>query len=69
MTTPVAPAARPGQQRKWTILALVLAAECMDLLDGTIVNVAARRSTPGCTPALPRCSGPSAATRSRSPLA
>jgi EmrB/QacA subfamily drug resistance transporter len=27
--------------RKWTILALVLAAECMDLLDGTIVNVAA----------------------------
>jgi EmrB/QacA subfamily drug resistance transporter len=30
-----------GQQRKWAILALVLAAECMDLLDGTIVNVAA----------------------------
>src|SRR5271156_1573593 len=28
-------------QRKWTILALVLAAECMDLLDSTIVNVAA----------------------------
>jgi len=27
--------------RRWTILALVLAAECMDLLDGTIVNVAA----------------------------
>jgi MFS family permease len=27
--------------RKWAILALVLAAECMDLLDGTIVNVAA----------------------------
>jgi EmrB/QacA subfamily drug resistance transporter len=27
--------------RKWLILALVLAAECMDLLDGTIVNVAA----------------------------
>jgi EmrB/QacA subfamily drug resistance transporter len=26
--------------RKWAILALVLAAECMDLLDGTIVNVA-----------------------------
>jgi EmrB/QacA subfamily drug resistance transporter len=33
-----APASHP---RKWTILALVLAAECMDLLDGTIVNVAA----------------------------
>lgn len=27
--------------RKWAVLALVLAAECMDLLDGTIVNVAA----------------------------
>ena len=26
---------------KWLILALVLAAECMDLFDGTIVNVAA----------------------------
>jgi MFS family permease len=36
-----APSARPGHPRKWTILALVLAAECMDLLDGTIVNVAA----------------------------
>src|ERR1700677_2739600 len=29
------------QKRKWVILALILAAECMDLLDGTIVNVAA----------------------------
>jgi EmrB/QacA subfamily drug resistance transporter len=27
--------------RRWLIVALVLAAECMDLLDGTIVNVAA----------------------------
>src|SRR6478609_8393694 len=27
--------------QRWLILALVLAAECMDLLDGTIVNVAA----------------------------
>ena len=27
--------------RRWLILGLVLAAECMDLLDGTIVNVAA----------------------------
>src|ERR1700746_2414866 len=32
---------RPRQPRRWAILALVLAAECMDLLDGTIVNVAA----------------------------
>src|SRR6201999_3616918 len=34
----------PGAEshpRRWLILALVLAAECMDLLDGTIVNVAA----------------------------
>jgi EmrB/QacA subfamily drug resistance transporter len=27
--------------RRWAVLALVLTAECMDLLDGTIVNVAA----------------------------
>ncbi len=27
--------------KRWAILALVLAAECMDMLDGTIVNVAA----------------------------
>src|ERR1700748_2773951 len=32
---------RVGHPRRWTILALVLVAECMDLLDGTIVNVAA----------------------------
>ncbi len=30
-----------SHRRKWVILALVLMAECMDLLDGTIVNVAA----------------------------
>jgi len=30
-----------GHPRKWAVLALVLAAECMDLLDGSIVNVAA----------------------------
>lgn len=32
---------RASHPLKWAILALVLAAECMDLLDGTIVNVAA----------------------------
>jgi EmrB/QacA subfamily drug resistance transporter len=32
---------RKGHPQKWIILALVLVAECMDLLDGTIVNVAA----------------------------
>src|ERR1700727_1091086 len=31
---------KTGHPRRWTILALVLVAECMDLLDGTIVNVA-----------------------------
>jgi EmrB/QacA subfamily drug resistance transporter len=32
---------RVSKPHKWAVLALVLAAECMDLLDGTIVNVAA----------------------------
>src|SRR3954447_9953533 len=32
---------REGHPRRWLVLALVLAVECMDLLDGTIVNVAA----------------------------
>jgi EmrB/QacA subfamily drug resistance transporter len=32
---------RSSHPHRWVILALVLAAECMDLLDGTIVNVAA----------------------------
>ena len=36
--TSPAPIANP---KRWAILALVLAVECMDLLDGTIVNVAA----------------------------
>jgi MFS family permease len=30
-----------GYRRRWAVLALVLAAECMDLLDGSVVNVAA----------------------------
>jgi EmrB/QacA subfamily drug resistance transporter len=37
-TTSATPVAHP---RRWAILALVLAVECMDLIDGTIVNVAA----------------------------
>jgi EmrB/QacA subfamily drug resistance transporter len=36
-----AEAARTNHPLRWAILALVLAAECMDLLDSTIVNVAA----------------------------
>ncbi|MEA2125597.1 MAG: hypothetical protein QOI80_2379 [Solirubrobacteraceae bacterium] len=39
---PAAPAsADAGHPRRWLILFVVLAAECMDLLDATIVNVAA----------------------------
>ena len=39
---PPAPVSRRlGHPRRWAILALVLTVECMDLLDGTIVNVAA----------------------------
>ena len=37
----MSPERRVSHPRRWAILALVLAAECMDLLDGTIVNVAA----------------------------
>jgi EmrB/QacA subfamily drug resistance transporter len=37
----LAPAARQGHPRRWLILAVVLVVEVMDLLDGTIVNVAA----------------------------
>ncbi|HEY1714972.1 MAG TPA: MFS transporter [Solirubrobacteraceae bacterium] len=41
-TAAASPPPRPASHpRRWLILALVLAAECMDLLDGTIVNVAA----------------------------
>src|SRR3954447_5348186 len=36
---PVEPAA--GHPRRWLILFVILAAECMDLLDSTVVNVAA----------------------------
>ena len=38
LTPPTPPVTHP---KRWLILALVLAVECMDLLDGTIVNVAA----------------------------
>src|SRR5690349_511916 len=45
LLSPPAPAApqpaAAGHPRRWLILFVVLAAECMDLLDGTIVNVAA----------------------------
>ena len=34
-------AASHGHPRRWLILAIVLIVECMDLLDGTVVNVAA----------------------------
>lgn len=38
---PPSPAPKLAHPKRWRILALVLAVECMDLLDGTIVNVAA----------------------------
>lgn len=38
---PPGPAAAPDVRNPWLVLAVVLAAECMDLLDGTVVNVAA----------------------------
>ena len=58
-----------GHPRRWTILAFVLVAECMDLLDGTIVNVAAPTIHRDLHAAPPRSSGSSAATRSPSPSA
>lgn len=46
LAPPIAAAAAPdtpfvGHPRRWLILFVVLVVECMDLLDGTIVNVAA----------------------------
>ena len=37
----ISPADAAGHPRRWLILFVILAVECMDLLDGTIVNVAA----------------------------
>ena len=37
----VQPVADAGHPRRWLILFVILAAECMDLLDSTVVNVAA----------------------------
>src|ERR1700744_4736079 len=36
-----APPSAPAVRNPWLVLAVVLAAECMDLLDGPVVNVAA----------------------------
>src|ERR1700742_1846867 len=45
MTTSAAirrgPSAEAVYRHRWLILAVVLAAECMDLIDSTVVNVAA----------------------------
>ena len=61
---PAADDAKPaGHPKRWLILAVVLAAECMDLLDGTIVNVAAPAIRATSARARPGCSGSSAATR------
>ena len=52
--------------KRWLILLVILAAECMDLLDGTSSTSPRRRSTATCTRPRRACSGSSAATRSRS---
>src|ERR1700712_2136353 len=39
--SPVAPAAALGNRLRWLCLVIVLAAEVMDLMDATIVNIAA----------------------------
>src|SRR5689334_22425343 len=45
MSTTLAPPepspARRGHPRRWLILFVILAAECMDLVDGTVVTIAA----------------------------
>jgi EmrB/QacA subfamily drug resistance transporter len=41
LEVPAPAAAAAGHPRRWLILFVVLAAECMDLLDSTVVNVAA----------------------------
>ena len=64
LTTPTQIAAPPSTPR-WPS-AIVLVAEVMDLIDGTIVNVAAPRSAPTSAAAQPRCSGSARPTRSRS---
>ena len=66
LLSPAPPAveAKPsGHPKRWLILAIVLAAECMDLLDGMIVNVAAPAISRDLHAARPGCSGWSAATR------
>ena len=60
---------RPAIPASGLILALVLAAECMDLLDGTIVNVAAPTIRTDLHASTAACSGSSAATRWPSPSA
>lgn len=41
LAAPAPTAPRAAHPRRWLILALILAVECMDLIDGTILNVAA----------------------------
>jgi hypothetical protein len=44
LTPPPAPARTPAHPKRWAILALVLAVECMDLLDGTSAGASVRAS-------------------------
>ena len=70
ITTAPAPSPAAAPERhpvRWAILAIVLVAEVMDLVDATIVNVLARPSAPISVAARPRCNGSGPPTRSRSP--
>ena len=58
-----------GYRRRWAVLALVLAAECMDLLDGSIVNVAAPTISGDLHASTAALSGSSAVTPSPLPSA
>ena len=52
---------------RWFVFAVVIAANVMDFMDATIVNVAGPRSGPRSAVAPPPCSGCPPATRWRSP--
>ena len=62
-------AAMPSRTRnplRWFVFAVAITANIMDLMDATIVNVAARRSGTHSVAVPPACSGCLPATRLRS---
>ena len=72
--TAVPPPRRPDQPRpsapayrwRWVVLAVVLVAEIMDLLDSTVITIAAPTVRAELGGGTSRCSGGRPATRSRS---